>query len=499
MKNNEKRFAALLLCCLLSFGFASCGGDKDTVAAEDTAAASDSAQTDAAETDQPEETRIPLDAAGANYDGYEFRIWNYDNYTDNTWDPHDIPNDAFSDGLNGEMLNDSVYNRNKLIEEKLNISIKGQLKTANQMYTDLNQTVMSGSDDTDLVIPNLRAFASLVNSDLLLDMRDSGAFSFDQVWWDSETNDMMTIRGKLFGVFSDITYFDKLSTIVTFFNQKLAQDYQLGNIYEVVENNSWTIDNLLEMGKGVSADLNNDGAYDMNDAFPLSCQNDAAYYYLHGARKRICEQDSDGKLVFTLTEPATMDVLQKIYELMANKQQFLNRQTFNATLQDAINMFCENRVMFLTRPLQSLFLMRNMEADFGILPLPKMTDSQQEYGSAVNAWAGTIMCFPKTLGNIDRSGTVADMMAWESHYSVIKPLYSTILGSKLVRDESAAKMLDIVFDSVVYDIGMIWSFGAAADKLISYKKTDVASLVASLEKAVNKDIEKFEAILDDLS
>ena len=159
-------------------------------------------------------------------------------------------------------------------------------------------------------------------------------------------------------------------------------------------------------------------------------------------------------------------------------------------------MFCENRVMFLVRPIQSLFLMRNMEADFGILPVPKVQENQQSYGSAVNPYSATLLCFPKTVSDPERAGVISDALAWESHYTVIGPLYENILGSKLIRDEGASRMLDIVFDTVVYDLGMIWNFGNVGMNMLTYNSTDVASFLARNTKPVDADIQKLEKVLD---
>ena len=436
--------------------------------------------------------------SGIDYQGYEFRIWNYDNITDNGWAPTDIPNDIYSLELNGDALNDAVFERNKTVEEALNIVIAGSDKASGLMTDGLRQSVVSGSNDVDAAFPRIYDFSSYVNNAYLMDLNTIETFDREAPWWDTEANEIMTIHGRLFGMISDITYYDKVCTIVTYFNQKLAEDYQLGNLYETVANDEWTIDNLLTMAADVSSDVNNDNVYDMNDAYPLSCQNDAAYYFLHGADMRICETDAEGNIVLTLGDENTVTVLQKIYEIMGNNKQFLNRQTHGATLQDAVNMFCVNRAMFLVRPIQSLFLMRNMEADFGILPVPKMQENQESYGSAVNPYGGTIMCYPKTVADPERSAVVTEMLAWESSYSVIEPLYENILGSKLIRDDGASKMLDIVFDSVVYDIGLIWNFGDVTTKLLTNTKADIASLLVTIRKPVDAVIRTLEKVLSEM-
>ena len=481
---------------------AGCAGEETSVSPDGTvpeaAVIGSPAEGLTASEEDAETERITLDLSGRDYGGYAFRVWNYDNYRDNTWDPDQIPNDLISEGLTGDTLNDAVYTRNRATEEALNIVITGENRNGSELSNGLRQSVVSGSDDVDGIFSRIYEFPTFVNNEYLYDLASVDALRGDVPWRNAEVNRVLTVKGRQFGMVSDITFYDKISTIVTYFNQKLAADYQLGNLYSAVEEDAWTLDALLKMGADVSADVNGDGKYDTNDAYPLSCQNDAVYYFLHGANLHICETDEEGNIVFTLPEEKAVTVLQKIYGIMGDERQFYNRQTFGASLTDAVNMFCENRVMFLVRPIQSLFLMRNMEADFGILPVPKVQENQQSYGSAVNPYSATLLCFPKTVSDPERAGVISDALAWESHDTVIGPLYENILGSKLIRDEGASRMLDIVFDSVVYDLGMIWNFGNVGMNMLTYNSTDVASFLARNAKPVDADIQKLEKVLDNL-
>lgn len=444
-----------------------------------------------------EDGRMTFDVSGINYEGYEFRIWNFDNVTENLWDPEDIPNDIYSEEQNGDMLNDAVYTRNQTVQEALNIKFIVTYMDHNRMSTSLNQAVASGSGDVDVLFPRFLLMPVFVNNDNLLNMADVDFRDTEAQWWNTEANEALNICGKQFGMVSDITYQDKISAIVTYFNQKLAEDYNLGNLYETVINDEWTLDNLLAMGQSISADLNNDGIYDQNDAYPLSCQNDAVYYLLHGGCMRFCEEDADDNIVLSLTDEKVVSALQKIYEIMGTRHQFFNRQALGVSSNEAINMFRENNVMFMIRPIQSLFMMRNMEADFGILPMPKLSEVQEEYGTSVNPYTATFMCFPKTVTDPDRNAVVTEMMALESHYTVITPLYENILGNKLIRDNNASKMLDIVFDSILYDIGIIWNFNNMTTTLITNKDTNISSLLASIQEPIENQIQELtENVLD---
>lgn len=439
------------------------------------------------------ETRLPYDTSGLDYGGYTFKILSYDNEGVNKWT--DIPNDIYAEAENGDVLNDGIYKRNLTVETELNIQLTNEILQDDPMMQSIEQTVLSGSNDVDAAFPRMYMIPQLVQKNLLYDLLSIDTFDLSMPWYDQNAISALTIYDKLFCAVSDITYFDKLSTYVTFFNQQMAADYNLGDLYAYVENSQWTMDKLLELSENVSSDLDSNGKYDENDAYGLSCQNDGVYIFLHGGNLQICDTDKDDNIVFSLMENRNVDALQKIYTVMNDSQRYFNRQTFNLDLTSAINMFNENRALFLVRPLQSLFVMRSMQSDFGILPIPMLYENQTSYGSAVNPYSATIMCLPYYMEDGQRSSEVLQYLAYESYYTITEPFYETVLGSKLIRDEKSAKMLDIAFASRVYDPGMIWNFGDIATKLLTNRDTNVVSLLKSTESMVNTAIEKLNAAI----
>ena len=98
----------------------------------------------------------------------------------------------------------------------------------------------------------------------------------------------------------------------------------------------------------------------------------------------------------------------------------------------------------------------------------------------------------KAVNQQTRSAVITEMLAWESHYNVIDPLYENILGSKLIRDDGASAMLDVVFDSILFDIGLIWNFNDIGTKLLTNKDTNVASLLAGMSSAIEAEIQKLQ-------
>ena len=68
------------------------------------------------------ETVREYDYQGKDYEGYTFTFLNYDAYVDTNL--RLVPED-----MTGEALNDSMYERNKKVEEKLNVKLKEDMKS----------------------------------------------------------------------------------------------------------------------------------------------------------------------------------------------------------------------------------------------------------------------------------------------------------------------------------------------------------------------------------
>jgi ABC-type glycerol-3-phosphate transport system substrate-binding protein len=486
MKKNTW-LSLLLLTAMLT---ASCGGQTTEPANTADDVIDTSSETEAV-TDT--EARITLDMSGKDYGGSVFHIVNYDNVTDNQW--VGIPDDIFCEEETGDLLGDAVYIRNRAVEEALNIKITSEKMAAADITGNIGKSVMAGGTDYDAVFTTMIQIPNFINGGIVIDLYSLDGLDLSYPWWDQNSIDLMTVSDRLFSVVSDITFIDKLACIAMFFNKDMAEQNDIGDLYAMVENGSWTYDTMLSLSKDVSRDINGDGAYDTADSYGLSSQNDFVYFMLHSAGVRICENTKDD-LVFALGEERAIDVLESTFELMNDKQRFFNRQAYNMTVADGINMMIDNRTLFLGRPLQTVMVLRDMKADFGIIPFPKYSDDQKSYHTPVNPYPATALVVPRVLEDPAQTVDVLQLLACESYYEVIDPFYNLVLDTKLVRDEQASKMLDIIFDSRLYDMGMICNFSDIFGTLVQSTGSVAASLVESntgkVEKAIGKFLESIE-------
>ena len=457
----------LLILCLL---FASCGKPAQGT------------ETGTVATRGSEEDPYPVDFGGRRYPDYSFDILRYDTETDRGWSG--IPNDIYVESAGADVLEQAVYSRNEQLRALLGANVTMKL-WGNGLSTHLRQKLNDGSKPYDAVVQVTTYLYQLFNLGLIRDM-DSLGFDTSYDWWDQNAIDAFTIEGKMFGAVSDMTYIDKLSTIGVFFRPEVIRNLGLDDPFELAEQGTWTYSALYSSAKTATDNL--DGLVG------ISCQNDAPYFFLHAANLKVAEKQ-DGKIISNISGERSVTLLQNIYTLMSSEV-FFNRQTEGLDVRETVRRFAQDGLnLYLVRPLQSYYNIKDYTNDYGILPMPKYDDLVDRYYSPVNIYSAGVICIPKNAENPERLSDLLQAMAMLSNRSVMPAFYNSVLGSRFASDPQSAQMLNLIFRNSVYDIGMIWNFGKIRDILV--KNGDSIQTAAG---TVSSDIKSaYGSILDDIA
>ena len=142
-----------------------------------------------------------------------------------------------------------------------------------------------------------------------------------------------------------------------------------------------------------------------------------------------------------------------------------------------------------------------MESNFGIVPIPKYDENQENYHSLVNPFTGVLLGVPKSADDLERVSIILEALAAESKYTLQPAYYDVVLQRKYVRDDESSEMLDIIFGSRVYDIGGFYSFGNITvdfNTLVSKYDTNIMSYyekrIGQMEKAIDKIVGIFQSM-----
>lgn len=490
MKQPMRRIlSSLILSALLLTGFAGCS-DGGTQKVADTTP-TDTVITDSAETETTVET-ISDDLPEKDYDGYNFRIYST-NAEANDWYTT-VYTTAEEDSA--DAVDSAIYTRNLKVAERFNIMISETLVTLN----DITNSIIAGDDAFDIsLIKGADAFG-LAQQKYLYDLKTMKYIDFEKPYWDQNAAHDLTLANQLYIGVGDFmtTHIDE--TIVMFFNKSLITDYALESPYDLVENNQWTYDKMFEMGQQVIQDLNGDGKFDDNDRFAMLSWSGVGYPYLFlsSGEKYMGKNENDIPYI-TFNSDRFMTVYEKIVTMMhsssdtffydANLRTNTKGLSNNHRVQEI--MFPNNQALFWVECISWAKALRDMDADFGIIPSPKLDETQDRFYNYCNQnfYAVTI---PVTA-EPERTSILVEALNSESTSTVLAAYYERTLKTKYSRDEQSQAMLDLIFSNRTYDVGNVYFDGSVNSAIYgkaANNTTDIASYYATVQKSLTKTIEK---------
>ncbi|MCL1794582.1 MAG: hypothetical protein FWG34_12020 [Oscillospiraceae bacterium] len=445
--------------------------------------------------------RLYPDLGEKNFEGHEFKVlaMTTTHIDWEKWKHRDI----YAEDENGEPINDAVYKRNRYVEDKYNCVVSEIL--AEDHMNVLAKSVRADDDEYELFYTTLGNLAGSAATGNYMDLNEFPVIGLDAPWWDINAKKSLSIGGKLYFCPSDLILLHYNAASAIIFNKKMLKDYELEDLYSLASSGKWTIDKLTGITKDIYQDINGDGNMDENDLYGIACYRDALLGIMHSAGGRICEKDGQDLPYLTLNSENAITALNKAFDLMyAPSAWNLHKELEPRGLpvyDITERMFMEDRVLFYSVLLRDVEQFRGMESDFGIIPVPKLTEAQQSYGSTVNQHVGRAIAVPVTVRDKERAGTIIEALTAESKYTLLPAYYDITLQRKVSRDNESEAMLDMIFSSRIYDPGAIYNFGNYSMDLIMMTMTqnrNVISLYEKNENRANSDIEKLTANLQKL-
>lgn len=503
---NKKILAILLAALMLLPLLAACSSGTENAGQDQTGTGSDT-QTQPSSTEnggeeQDETARIEPNVPASDFGGADFVI----SCTSNTeYGP--AQDDFFAEEITGEPINDARRQRNITVGDKLNINIVDIRGGAGASRADVSegsnaimQSVQAGTADYDLATAGGYATSSLALKGYLYDINTVPYIDLSAPWWDQVGNKDLQILGQLFYTTGDISTADNDATYCIMFNKQLVEDYHLQNPYELVYADKWTMENFIGMATSVYEDLNANGEFctgttnfDIEDRFGALIWDDSMMGVVNCTGEKCCSVNDEGLLEFTLNTEKTVDAVTRFLDFASQKQYACTYQRVIWEDTGLITMFSNNQGLFLMQLIQIVPKMREMDANFGILPYFKFDESQQNYYTTIGSWHSVFLCVPNGVKDIERTGIVTECLANEGLYTLTPAYYEKTLVGKSTRDQESSGMLDIIFANRVFDMGWYYAVGGWNEgvmNLLRNYNNNMASQLKSTEKVCKKTIEK---------
>jgi hypothetical protein len=451
------RIAALFMAMLmLALCFVSCANTPEEGGENGTQANGTQGPADPAATTLPAETTYPVDENGyeldrlpeLNYNDGEFVIFTWSNQVMWEWN---------EDGeTTGDKIHDAIYNRQVRTEERLGIKIviskqNGDWDHRNSFITAVEANVEAGNQDAfDLVGQYTPAAPIGAMKNLYTNLSDVEYLDWERPWWPQDIQESCHINNNVYFITGDITGTLVRNIHCIIGNLDLANNHNLPNLYELVENKEWTMDKFTELAVGTIQGINPDGSACYSVTFPNNVEYDSLFY---GAGFRFVDHDADGKLV--MSEELKGDRLESWFQTC---QKFLmDNADVEILAVNGANGFTSGNVLFHCGGISDVQnSLQDVNFDFAVLPFPLYDENQEDYYTITSYWV-SMYSIPTNAPDPKMSAAVLECLSSYGYRYITPVIYQEAFQYRYLDTLENATMFDLLHNTLVFDPGRLFA------------------------------------------
>ena len=458
--------------------FASACSDTDAGTA-DTTASADTTEAVSTEAAEPEYVWADLD-----FKEGKLNILN----TNTTWGFYTT---IYFDEQTGALMDDAIYDANRKVEEKFNVVLNITESDINSSVGEYTNAILAGDGAYDTALTSANRSAPLLLQRYVADLTQFSELQLDQPWWNQNIMQFSSFGdgGHVFFGVSDINMMSFEVLMGIYVNDDMLADLNIPKLYDTVREGKWTVDKMHECMKA-AANLHGDADFTYNSkanaTYGLTYWDSGIQALMYGAGLSYVVLDEKNNPSLNMENDNFYNIVSNIAEMfvVSGEAVYLNSSKDRMHYEDS---FADGRTLFTVAQLKGSTKFREMEDDFGILPLPKANEEQQDYIGfcSGNVVASTI---PKSNTKPNQAAGVIDAMAYLA-YSELRPVYEgVVVEQRQMRNADSIEMLQIMGANRVLDVGNIYSWTTDLHKQMFNKikvgDSAVASIVASTKSSI---------------
>ena len=478
MQKLTVRIISIAVLCALAAQAAACGetgGEKETSA--------DSEQTTVPETEKPYADNL----GEYDFGGKDFTMLVRTSRAD----------DLCPEEATGDVVNDAIYNRNAKIADRFNVNIKSvTLDDDGSLWNKtLEGDVMSDSGDYDIVMPDY--WWGCETRGFFLNLNDYDVLDFSQPYWCAGWNDSAEIYGQLYCAVGSMSLDLIKNNIAMYFNKGMIDDLKLEDPYELVRSKKWTLDKLNEMAAAALSDLNGDGKFELgNDRIGYTFDLQAGRAILPSCGMKVATKTADDSYEYAFMTDKFVEMYAKVYRLVNEYDYSVYSSGNIETMQgkDVYSIFKSEYVLFLGSGIRATDNLRDMTADYGIIPYPMYDEKQDSYYTF--NYGTPYMSMLLSTKDPEMTAVMLEALNAESYKNVVPAYLDTALKGKYSRDAETAEMLDLVNSTSFFDFTFVNE--TSTDHIVMWFFDQLSSGVENIASAYEGRKSGFENSLQKL-
>jgi hypothetical protein len=369
---------------------------------------------------------------------------------------------------------------------------------------------MAGDDTYDIIYcprSNNSPIGALITQGLFYNIDNIPEINLEGSWWKTSTIESSRL-GDNNGVYflqSEVALMTLQGVWCLFFNETMMQNIGLEFPYQLVKDGKWTLDELLVYVRA-GMNLNGDETFNWNasgaSVYGLTAPGQAMAAFVTGTDESYIRKDADNMPFLSIESERFFNVIDKIIEITSVSGQFMEaNEDRNTSGRNYERLFENSRSFFIIAEFKTADLLREMEDSFGIVPMPKLNETQSGYSHFIFRQC-PVLVIPVTNSISNQTGIIVDALEYTSHTKVTPAYYDVSLSFKGLRNDASIEMMHIINNSISLDLGITYDWTRTLyddiNSALHAGRIDISSLIERRKAAVEIGIERTLEALEEM-
>lgn len=406
---------------------------------------------------------------GLDLKNKEIKIWQFTKASNSAESFYDMNgNDK------GTLVEQKIAERNLAVENYLNCLVTF---TDTDVYSGnvgdhIRLQLQTGSTDFDAYEIIQWNCMPLVLEGWFRDLSDAPYIDYERDWWSDSYHENTMVNGKPYVLAGDISIDMIRCAAAVFVNKTMLEKYY-GNgaydtLYEKIMDRKWTIDEMTSLAKDIGEDLNSNQQVDIADQFGFltNYSNNIDGWFFGCGGTVLKKNQESGLYELNFKTERNGNIMARIQRMCFEESPDDFGNKAGSTVIDGpltktvVEKFAAGQMLFCTGFLYTAERFTNMEQKYATIPFPMLNENQERYYSVMHNIV-TMFAIPANCRNYDATCAVFEAMSAAGHEIVVPEYYETMLKIRYSENPADAKMIDLIYESRMTDVGYVFENRAA--------------------------------------
>lgn len=367
--------------------------------------------------------------------------------------------------------------RNQLVEKRFGVSLVTKVSDVDTIYWETRDSILADTYYTDILAVPQSVLGTFYAAGLLMNIRTLPYITLNSPYFNQSSIDAASGGFGVYGVSGDAVFNPNRMTGI-YLNKDLIREAGIELPYKFVYDGTWTWDKLFSISAAVTDSLNSDERQIYSTTSMLKDDITANLIYESTGNKYM-----NSKVMTIPSVGFSPSSVSRIVDILKTYLKDLNKFKWDTETQ-ALAAFTGGDSVYMIARLYVMSWMANLKTDWGIVPLPKFSESQASYQTLADS--STLMfAVPLNNNNVDAASVVLQGLNAAS-YGHITDKFINHHMNYIMRDNDSINMIEMIMKTQVFDFALM--FGN------SYESVKDGTVSAVLRAAKGESMENLFAL-----